>query len=129
MKTEAAQSVEDEISERAMRGVFEPYVFQGRLTYPQEEYIVTPAVIGPRGGIREPEVRAWRDVPGAPPLGIWRKSDSLLIHLSRGLMPEKYGVRGAVELTGPGGGPLELEIVRRLHAARARAAKARESGE
>jgi hypothetical protein len=122
----ATQSLEDEAMERAMRGAFEPNVFQGRFLYPQEEYIEKPAVIGPRGGIQQPEVRAWRDKPGAQPLGIWRKSDALTALLLRGRMREKYGMHGSMELTGPGGGP--LEIVQRLNAARARMA-ARTAGE
>ena len=119
IKAEACQSLEDEAVERATRGVFEPNVFQGKFVYPQEE-VVTAAVVGPRGGIVEPERREWRDVPGALPFGIWRKSDTLLIHLSRGLMPEKYGMRGALEVYGPQGGP--IEIVERLNAGRARLA-------
>jgi hypothetical protein len=127
-KTRAAQALEDEAVERAMVGVFEPNIFQGRFIYPQEEYVETPAVIGPRGGIREPEVRAWRDVPGAPPLGVYKKSDALMLRLLSGFMPEKYRANASVELSGPHGGP--IEIVQRLNAARARmAAKARESGE
>jgi hypothetical protein len=124
-KAQAAQAVDDEIVERAMRGVYEPNIFQGKFVYPQEE-VITPAVIGPRGGVIEPECREWRDVPGALPLGVWKKSDTLLIHLSRGLMPEKYGFRGAMELTGAAGGP--IEIVERLNRARARAAQ-RNAGE
>jgi hypothetical protein len=119
-KTHAAQSLEDEAVERATRGVYEPNVFQGRFIYPQEEYVETPAVIGPRGGIREPERRAWRDKPGAAPLGTWRKSDTLLALLLRGWMREKYGMHGSLELSGPGGAP--IEIVQRLNAARARMA-------
>ena len=122
VKTEAADALEDEAVERAMRGVYEPNVFQGRFIYPQEE-VVTPAVLGPRGGIVEPERREWRDVPGAMPFGIWRKSDTLLIHLLRGFMPEKYGYRGQFELSGPAGGP--MEIVERLNAGRARVAAAK----
>ena len=61
---EAAGALEDEAVERAMVGVFEPNVFQGRFVYPQEEYVVKKA----HG--RNPEVRAWRDKPGAAPLGI-----------------------------------------------------------
>jgi hypothetical protein len=124
----ATQSLEDEAMERAMRGVFEPNVFQGRFLYPQEEYIEKPAVIGPRGGIREPEVRAWRDKPGSAPLGIWRKSDALTALLLRGRMREKYGMHGALELSGPGGAA--IEIVQRLNAGRARvAARAKTGGE
>lgn len=108
---EAADALQDEAVERAMVGVFEPNVFQGRFVYPQEEYVVKEA----HG--REPEVRAWRDKPGARPLGIWRKSDALLMFLLRGMMPEKYKYFTSVEL---GGGP--MEIVARLQAARARVA-------
>jgi hypothetical protein len=123
----ATQSLEDEAMERAMRGVFEPNVFQGRFLYPQEEYIEKPAVIGPRGGIREPEVRAWRDKPGAQPFGIWRKSDALTALLLRGRLREKYGMHGALELSGPGGGA--IEIVQRLNAGRARVAALKTAGE
>jgi hypothetical protein len=116
----AAGAVEDEIVRRAMKGVFEPNVFQGRFVYPQQEYVVKEAVIGPRGAIREPEVRGWRDKPGAKPLGIYRKSDSLIALLARAWLPHKY--RPQLELSGPEGGP--LEIVERLHAGRERARKA-----
>jgi hypothetical protein len=120
MKAQASQALEDEAVERATRGVYEPNVFQGKFIYPQYEHI-TPAVLGPRGGIVEPERREWRDVPDARPLGVWRKSDTLLIHLLRGFLPEKYNMRGAFEVSGPGGGP--IEIVERLNAARRRAAE------
>src|SRR5215831_1777116 len=56
-KAIAGQEIEDEAVERAMVGVFEPNVFQGHFVYPQEEYVVKPAVLGPRGAILEPEVR------------------------------------------------------------------------
>jgi hypothetical protein len=117
----AVGALEDEAVERATVGVFEPNVYQGRFCYPQEEYVVKPAVLGKRGAVLEPEVRAWRDVPGAPPLGLWKKSDKLLMFLLRGWMPEKYGFRGAVELSGAGGGA--IEVVERLQAARRRAAQ------
>jgi hypothetical protein len=126
-KTEAAQALEDEAIERATVGVFEPNVFQGRFCYPQEEYVVTPAVIGPRGAIREPEVRAWRDKPGARPLGTYRKSDALMMMMLRGAMPGKYRQSAALELSGPGGGP--IEIVKRLQAAHARMAALRAARE
>jgi hypothetical protein len=116
----AGDALEDEAVERAIKGVFEPNVFQGRFVYPQEEYVVKPAVTDKRGHVIEPEVRAWRDVPGAMPLGIWKKSDSLLIRLLCSFLPEKYGWRGAVEVTGAAGGPIEL--VERLNRARSRAA-------
>jgi hypothetical protein len=119
----AGEALEDEAVRRAKTGVFEPNVFQGRFVYPQEEYVVKEAVLGPRGAIREPEVRAWRDKPGARPLGIYRKSDSLLALLLRAWLPHKY--RPQLELSGPAGGA--IEIVERLHAGRERARKAAEA--
>jgi hypothetical protein len=127
-KTHAAQTLEDDAVEWARRGVFEPNVFQGRFVYPQEEYVETPAVIGPRGAIREPEKRAWRDVPGAPPFGTWRRSEGIMLRLLAAFMPEKYRRNASVELSGPGGGA--IEIVQRLNAGRARvAARAKTGGE
>jgi hypothetical protein len=123
----ATQSLEDEAMERAMRGVFEPNVFQGRFIYPQEEYEETPAVIGARGGIVTPAKMAWRDKPGAQPFGIWRKSDALTALLLRGRMREKYGMHGSLELSGPGGNA--IEIVQRLNAGRARVAALKTGGE
>ncbi len=111
---EAGQSLEDEATYRAMVGVFEPNVYQGRWIYPQEEYEIEPAKRG------QPARMGTRDVPGSKPLGLWKKSDALLMFRLRGEFPEKYRQYGSMELTGPGGGP--IEIVERLHAARARAA-------
>ena len=107
---EAADALEDEAIERALRGVFEPNVFQGRFVYPQEEYVVKEA----RG--RDPEVRAWRDKAGVAPLGIWKKSDALLMFLLRGFKPEKYKYFTQIEMGGPGGGPIPLysEALKRL---------------
>jgi hypothetical protein len=109
---EAAHSLEDEASYRAMVGVFEPNVYQGRWLYPQEEYEIEPASRG------KPAKTGYRDVPGSKPLGLWKKSDALLMFRLRGEYPEKYRPYGSMELTGPGGGP--IEIVERLQAARAR---------
>jgi hypothetical protein len=122
---EAAQSLKDSAVEKAMVGVFEPNVFQGRFVYPQEEYVVKPEERDRRGRIIEPEQRAWRDVPGAPPLGIHRRSDSLHLALLRAFLPDEFRQQGRFELTGADGGP--IEIVQRLNAARDRmAALARE---
>jgi hypothetical protein len=110
-KLEAAQSLEDEAVSRARRGVYEPLVYQGNFTYPKEQYEVEPAVL------------AWREVPGAPPIGVWRKSDGLLMFLLRGFLPQKYRQQGSMEITGANGGPIEMSIVDRLNAARNRLAK------
>lgn len=118
-KVEAAQTIEDDAVEWARIGLFEPNVYQGKFVYPQEEYVVKPAVTGPRGAIREPEVRGWRNVPGAPPYGVYKRSEAVMLRLLSGFMPEKYRANASVELSGPDGGPMEL--VRRLEAGRERA--------
>jgi hypothetical protein len=121
VRPQAHQALEDEATERAMVGVFEPNVYQGRYVYPQEEVVIEPAVRDRAGRVVTPAKTEWRDVPGAPPLGRWKKSDYLLGMMLRGAMPEKYGFRRAVELTGTGGGA--IEVVERLQAARRRAAQ------
>ena len=100
---EAGDCIEDEAVERAMKGVYEPNVYQGQFVFPQ---------------IWNEEKERFIDQPGAPPLGTWKKSDSLLLALLRAQKPEKYRERVTTELTGKDGGP--IEIVERLMAARKR---------
>ena len=122
-RRQAGDQLEGEAVERAIKGVFEPNVFQGRFVYPQEEYVVKPAVADKRGRVIEPEVRAWRDVPRERPFGIWKRSEMLHALLLRSFLPDRYRQTGQIELTGAGGGA--IEIVERLNAGRARlAAKA-----
>ena len=117
-------ALEDEATLRAMHGVFEPVVYQGRFTYPREEYEVTPAIpevpasdgaFDEKGYRRQgeptpavPAVMAWRDVPGAMPLGVWVKSDRLLELRLKGEF-SKYRTN-ATEITGAGGGAIELSL-------------------
>jgi hypothetical protein len=107
-KEQAAQSLEDEAVSRATKGVFEPNVFQGRFIYPQEQYESEPAKPATRGRAAVPAVIEWRQIPGAPPLGVWKKSDGLLQFLLRGFLPAKYRQAGALEITGPQGGPIPI---------------------
>ncbi len=118
-------ALEDEVTYRAKRGVYEPLVWQGRFQYPQERYEISPEV--PAGDWKDekrveavPAEYGWRDVPGAPPLGVWRKSDALLMFRQRGRFA-RYR-QNFTEVTGPGGGPIELSVVERLNAARNRLA-------
>ena len=120
LKVQSDEALEDKAVQLATLGEFEPNVFQGRFVYPQEEYEVEPAVTDRRGRVVMPARTEWRDKPGAAPLGVHRVNASLLMFLLRGRMPEKYG-RAALEVTGPGGGP--IEIVQRMQAARQRMAR------
>jgi hypothetical protein len=137
---EATQTLLDRAVNRVMVGRFRPNVFQGRFCYPQEEYVVQVAVPAVEaveardwkepGGGRDavaavaavPEIRAWRDVPGAPPLGVYEQSEALHLALLRARIPAFRASN--VELTGKDGGVIEIGIVERLNAARNRLAAA-----
>jgi hypothetical protein len=107
-REQANQALEDEATERAITGVYEPNVFQGRFVYPQHEVEITPAVKDRAGRIVEPAKTEWRDVPGAAPVGVWKKSDFLLALLIRGAMPEKYRPGIHVEVPSVHAGPISL---------------------
>jgi hypothetical protein len=109
---EATQTLYDSAVERALRGVYEPIVYQGRFSYPQEQYEISPAVeagdwkdAAPTAAT--PAVMGWRDVPGAPPLGVYRRSEALHLGILRAKIPAFR--TNATELTGAGGGAIQSE--------------------
>ena len=65
------------------------------------------------------EAEAWRRAAEGTEKGIYYKgkkvdiqkeySDTLLIFLMKGIMPEKYRDRSYTEISGPGGGPVQFE--------------------
>ncbi len=133
--TEARANLVDVAVERAFVGDFVPNVYQGRFCYPQEEYVIreaSPAVEAvaaldwkEEGGPREAvaaveavtELRAMRDVPGAAPLGMYRKSEMLNAILLRAWVPE---FKAAVELTGKDGGAIQVSLAEVLRERRAK---------
>jgi hypothetical protein len=66
----AVDELEDEVRLHAIRGVFEPNVFQGRFVYQQEEVEIEPAVFDRKGRVIQRARTEWRDKPGARPFGI-----------------------------------------------------------
>lgn len=113
IKPQVAQTLKDSAVDRALKGVFVPLVYQGKFQYPQEQYEISPAV--PAGDWKDEnptEAKAagmgWRDVPGAPPLGLWVRSESLHLALLRAHCPE-FRANGTLELTGKDGGPIPIE--------------------
>jgi hypothetical protein len=112
-RIEAVQALEDEAVRRATEGVFEPNLYQGQFVYPIKGYELDPETGLPDRG---------KPIFGKKPLGMMKKSDRLLEFLLRAGKPEKFRDRGTVELTGAGGGP--IEIVERLNAGRKRVADA-----
>jgi len=113
-KRKAGQSWEDEAVRRATEGVFEPNTHQGSFVYPIVGYMVDPKT----GKYLENAIGGLFPIYGKKPLGVMKLSDRLLEFLLKGNKPEVYRDRGTVEITGAGGGP--IEIVERLSAARAR---------
>lgn len=112
-KARAVDAFEDEAKRRAVEGVFEPTTHQGAFVYP---------VIGYR---RDAKGRfdPTKPIHSKTPYGVMKLSDRLLEFLLRGAKPETYREARTVEISGPGGGPIALQLVERLNAARKRLAK------
>lgn len=96
LRDEAADILEDEAVERATKGVFEPTVYQGEFTYP-----VTEKINRKTGEVTRTQSRT--------PVGMWKKSDAVLMFLLKGFKPEKYRESFKAEISGPGGGPILLK--------------------
>jgi hypothetical protein len=94
-RIDAGQRLEDEAVERATKGVWEPLTYQGNFTYPEKW--------------DEEKERFIPDLD-KPPLGVWKKSDGLLMAMHKSFLPHRYGSR--VEISGPEGGPISLETER-----------------
>jgi hypothetical protein len=127
---EAIQSLYDSAVHWSMVGIYNPTVHQGRFSYPREEYIAVAAVAavtaldwkeegGPRDAVAEvKEVRAWRDVPGAPPIGKYVRSERLHEAILKAKIPAFRASN--VELTGAGGGPVEVSLAEVLRERKAK---------
>jgi hypothetical protein len=111
---QARQVLIDSAVQAALIGDFEPNVYQGRFLYPQEQFEIEPAKEAgdwkdldadgkPR--VATPAVLGWRDVPGAMPLGVYRKSTALKLALLRAWCPE-FRVN-EVQVSGKDGGPIQ----------------------
>jgi hypothetical protein len=125
--TEAGQTLEDIAVEWATRGIFEPLVYQGQFCYAMRNRVLCLLPDGrevyeddltggnPQADLSGFEIQSRRTVtePFGPPLGIWRRSEGLMGRLLKAFMPARYADRGAVEVTGKDGGPVEstLQIV------------------
>ena len=93
-KKRGEDALEDEATHRGRVGVYEPNVYKGRFCYPEETYEIEPAIpetLDKNGKIRTfavPALLGVRNVPGAPPIGTWKKSDFLLAMRLRAAKPE-----------------------------------------
>jgi len=96
----AIDKIEAEGIRRAVEGAEEPVVHQGRLMYRTERYVDSEGK------------EQWREVIGQDgqpiPLTIRKQSDALLALMLKGRRKSVFADR--TELTGPDGGPQQLEI-------------------
>lgn len=96
-KREAAELLEAEARRRAVEGIEEPVIYQGELC---------PEVA------TDPETGE-RRLTGKP-LTVRKYSDTLLIFLLKGAMPDKYRENAKVEHSGANGGPVQNEMTIRF---------------
>lgn len=94
-RVQAGQALEDEAVRRAHEGVFVPNVWKGGFTYAESEYEVDAEASTERR-------KVYRLKDGAKPLGVIEYSDTLLLALMKGALPDKYRERAAVEIPGSG---------------------------
>lgn len=130
-RVKAADLLEEEARRRAVEGVFEPTTHKGEFVYPFK-YVDVPDIDEKTGAQKtDPETGAvlWRTkrVYSKVPYGVRKYSDRLLEFLIKGHKPERFREKSSVELTGAGGGA--IEIVQQLLEGRKRVAEARAAAE
>jgi len=108
-----------------VEGVFEPTTHKGEFVFPFK-WVTVPRIDPETGEQAKDEVTGallWKEekVYSKIPFGIRRYADGLLQFLIKANLPEMYRERSAVEVTGAGGGA--IEIVERLAAGRKRVAE------
>lgn len=114
----AADRLEAEALRRAAGGVAKPLYHQGQPVYLYRTIVDENNV--PQRDEDGRELReVVRDDKGQPVQAVeYTYSDSLMALMLRGAKPEKYREKSAVELTGAGGGPLEVTPVSETERAR-----------
>lgn len=116
-RREAGQELKDDAVEWARKGIFEPLVYQGQFQFAQREVKLHTLPDGrevrdeqlpdDRAGVEIVSTRTITE-PYGPPLGIYRRSESLLARLLKAFIPEEFGDK--TEITGPGGGAIESAL-------------------
>ncbi|WP_199734392.1 hypothetical protein [Aquitalea palustris] len=117
--------LEDEAIRRAVEGVDDPLVHQGQFT-PLFDPVLDPDGSHALDEKGSPRYQQRLDANGNPMVATVKKySDTLLIFTLKAHAPEKYRDNTSIELTGKGGGPVQLDdgaAAARLAALIARAA-------
>lgn len=126
-KLQAGDTLKDDAVEWARKGVFEPLVYQGRFQFAQREKTLVTLEDGREVDANELEeaqteyirvhgqrskITGSRNVTEdyGPPLGIYRRSEGLMQRLLKAFLPDEFAERGAVEVTGKDGGPVENSL-------------------
>lgn len=97
-RQQAGDTLKDDAVEWVRRGIFEPLVYQGQFQFAQRP--VLDAEGKPTGATEN----------YGSPLGIYRRSEGLMHRLLRAFLPDEFGDRSALELTGKDGGPVEVSL-------------------
>lgn len=111
---QAADTWEEEAIRRANEGTFRPNSYKGEHVYAYKTVV-------------DPQTGEERKVQSKMPYGVREYSDTLLMFLLRGAMPNKYRERGSVEVSGSvkhlkfDGSMMELLALHRELAAKANA--------
>ena len=103
-RIEAGQTLEDSAVERALKGVYEPIVYQGQFQFAHRDVKLYTLADGRE--VREDELPADKSAfeireeltrtisePYGPPLGIYRRSEGLHARLLKAFIPERYSDR------------------------------------
>ena len=98
---ESIQRLEKELERRATVGEPEILYYQGQP--------VMEPLRGPDGDVLR-DRKTGRIRFSNTPRVIYKKSDTLLIFYLKSLRPERYRDNSKVEVGGPGGGPLKIEV-------------------
>lgn len=107
---QATQTVYDRAVNRALVGVYEPTIYQGRFSYPREayeEYEAHPAIGKPGDEDYEPADIRTLLRPDAVPIGVYKQSEVLHLAILRAKIAAFRA--SSVEVAGKDGGPVQSE--------------------
>lgn len=116
---QAAQTLEDAAIRWAMKGIFEPTIYQGEFCYEQEPKTLCTLPDGREVleqdlpvDLKAVDIQSRRTiyVSNGRMIGVWRRSEGLMGKLLTAAKPEKYRQNVAAEVTGAGGGPIESAL-------------------
>jgi hypothetical protein len=113
---EATEAIEAAMHRLATKGHWEPLIYQGEFRYAKRKRVLCLMKDGtqvfedelPRGAKAKAKVAQRKTVTTADgeQLGVWRQDAGLMGKLAAAWIPDRYGARAALELTGKDGAAL-----------------------